>query len=142
MEPPQLNSGDTVVSLGSLSTTSAILCGSINAGLLSWALDSPWWGVGVAVVVGGTVGGIIGKAVAQIIYSAPGDQVQVVKAGPGAMSKTLLASLLGAIAATALLGFGTAAVLGGLALVESITLLSVVGAVVVGVVWGILSALL
>lgn len=96
----------------------------------------------MAVVVGGTVGGIIGKAVARIIYSAPGDQVRVVKAGPGTMSKTLLASLLGAIAATALLGFGTAAVLGGLALVKSIALLSVVGAVVVGVLWGILSALL
>lgn len=142
METPQLNAGDTVVSLGSLSTTSAILCGSISAGLLSWELDSPWWGVVVAVVGGGTVGGIIGKAVARIFYSAPGDQVQVVKAGPGGMSKTLLASLLGAIAATALLGFATAALLGGLALVKSIALLSVGGAVVVGVLCGVLSALL
>ncbi len=142
METPKLKSGDTVVPLGSLSTTVAMLCGSINAGLVSWELKSPWWGVVVAVAVGGTIGSLIGKAIARMLYSAPGDQVPVVKAGPAGLPKTLVASLLGAIAATALLGFGAAAVLGGLALVKSIALISAVSAVLVGVLWGVLSALL
>ncbi len=142
MASPELNSGDTIVSLGSLSTTAAMLCGSINAGLVSWELESPWWGMVVAVAVGGTMGILIGKAVARMLYSAPGDQVLIVKAGPAGLPKTLAASLLGAIAATALLGFGGAAVLGGFPLVESIALISAGSAVVVGVSWGILSALL
>ncbi len=142
METPKMKSGDTVVPLGSLSTTVAMLCGSINAGLVSWELKSPWWGVVVAVAVGGTIGSLIGMAIARMLYSAPGDQVQVVKAGPAGLPKTLVASLLGAIAATALLGFGAAAVLGGLALVKSIALISAVSAVLVGVLWGVLSALL
>ncbi len=142
METPKLNSGDTVVPLGSLSTTVAMLCGSINAGFVSWELESPWWGVVVAVAVGGTIGSLIGKAIARMLYSAHRDQVQVVKAGPAALPKTLVASLLGAITATALLGFGAAAVLGGLALVKSIALISAVSAVLVGVLWGILSAVL
>ncbi len=142
MEPPKLNSGDTVIPLGSLSTTVAMLCGAINAGLVAWALERPWWGVVIAVAVGGTLGNLIGRALARRLYSAPGDQVQVVKAGPGALPKTLGASLLGAIAATVLLGFGPAAGLGGLALVESIAMISAVSAVLAGVLWGILSAVL
>lgn len=96
----------------------------------------------VAVAVGGIIGGLIGKAIARMLYSASGDQVQVVKAGPAGLPKTLGASLVGAIVATALLGFGAAAVLGGLALVKSIALVSAVSAVLVSVLWGILSALL
>lgn len=142
METPKLNSGDTVVPLGALSTTAAMLCGSISAGLVSWELESPWWGVVVAVAGGGAIGSLIGKAVARMLYSAPRDQVQVVKAGPAALPKTLVAALLGATAATALLGFGAAAVLGGLALVESIALISAVSAVLVGVLWGVSSAML
>lgn len=101
METPKLKSGDTVVPLGSLSTTVAILCGSINAGIVSWELESPWWGVVVALAIGGTIGSLIGKVIARILYSAPGDQVQVVKTGPASLPKTLVASLLGAIPATA-----------------------------------------
>ncbi len=142
METPKLNSGDTVVPLGSLSTTAAMLCGAINAGLVAWALERPWWGVVIGVAVGGIAGNLIGKAIARSLYTAPGDQVQVVKAGPAALPKTLVASLLGAIAATALVGFGPAAGLGGLALVESIAMISAVSAVLVGVLWGILSAVL
>ena len=142
METPTLNSGDTVVPLGSLCTTVAMLCGSINAGFVSWELESPWWGVVVAVAVGGAIGSLIGKAIARMLYSAPGDRVRVVKAGSAGLPKSLVASLLGAIAATALLGFGPAAALGGLELVKSIALFSAVSAVLVGVSWGILSALL
>ncbi len=142
METPKLNSGDTVVPLGSLSTTAATLCGAINAGLVAWALERPWWGVVIGVAVGGIAGNLIGKAIALRLYTAPGDQVQVVKAGPAALPKTLVASLLGAIAATALVGFGPAAGLGGLALVESIAGISAVSAVLIGVLWGVLSAVL
>lgn len=142
MDTPTLNSGDTVVPLGTLATTVAILCGAINAGLISWELESPWWGVVVAVAIGGALGSLIGKAITRMLYSAPGDQVQLVKVGPASLPKTLVASLLGAIAATALLGFGVAAILGGLALVKSIALISAVSAVLIGVLWGILSALL
>ncbi len=106
------------------------------------ALERPWWGVVIGVAVGGIAGNLIGKAIALRLYTAPGDQVQVVKAGPAALPKTLVASLLGAIAATALVGFGPAAGLGGLALVESIAGISAVSAVLVGVLWGVLSAVL
>ena len=142
METPKLNSGDAVVSLGSLSTTVAMLCGAINAGLVAWGLERPWWGVAVAVAVGGAIGNLIGRAIARRLYLAPGDRVEVVKAGPAALPKTLGASLLGAIAATALVGFGPAAGLGGLALVKSVAMISAISAVLVGVFWGILSAVL
>ncbi len=141
METPKLKSGDTVVPLGSLSTTVAMLCGSINAGLVSWKLESPWWGIVVAVVAGGAIGHLIGKAIGRMLYSAPEDQFLVVKAGPAALPKTLLASFLAVGAATFVLGICAAAVLGGLALVKAIALISVISAVVLGALCGILSAL-
>lgn len=141
LETPKLNSGDTVVSLGSLSITVAMLCGAINSGLVSWELEKPWWVLVLAVAAGGAMGKLIGRALARMLYSSPPDRVAVVKAGPAALPKTLVASLLGAIAATALLGFAPAAVLGGLVLVMSITLISAASAVVVGILWGILAAL-
>ena len=142
METPKLKSGDKVIPLGLLSTTAAMLCGAMNAGLVSWELKFPWWGIIVAAAVGGTIGSLIGKAIARMLYSGPGEQVAVVNVVPASIPKTLVASFLGAIAATVLLGFGPAAVLGALALVESIALISVIIMATVVVIMGVLAPLL
>ena len=142
MSTPELKPGDTVVALGVLSTTVALLAGVINGALVFWALLVPWWGVAAGAAAGGALGALIGMAIARLLYAAPDDHVHVIKTGPAALPQTLRTAFLGAITASAILGFGAGAILGGLALVQTIALFSIAGAVLLGLLCGVLSALL
>ena len=133
--------GDTVVALATLSTTAATPRGALDAGPVLRVLESAWWEIVLAVVIGGTIGRVIGTAVARGFYSGPGDRVRIVRAGVAAAPKTLPASSLGALAATIPPGPGTAGPRGGPAPVEAVAHLQAASAILVAFPWGALSTL-
>ena len=142
MEEKQINTGDKVISLGFLCVTTGLITGAIVSGLVAWTVDNPWVYIVLVVLIGGFLGWLIGKGVAAVFFSAPSDYVLVVKAGSGALPKTILSSLLGAVIAAMVLGLGFAFVIGGITLIKSMALMLIGTALVVGVFWGLMSALL
>lgn len=142
MRAEQLTAGDKVIPLAYLCVTTGLVAGALICGLVAWRFGNPWWHMVLALLTGGVSGWIIGKLMAAVFLSAPGDNLLVVKAGAGALSKTILSSLLGAVAAAVLLGPGYAFVIGGAAVIKSVALMSVGIALAVGVFWGLMSALL
>lgn len=142
MAAEQLTTGDKVIPLGFLCVTTGLITGAIVSGLVAWRAGNPWWYILLAVLIGGVLGWLIGKVMAVVFLSAPGDNVLVVKAGASALPKTILSSLLGAVTAAIILGLGIAFVIGGAALIKSVALMSIGIALVVGVFWGLMSALL
>lgn len=142
MRAEELTAGDKVVPLAFLCVTTGLVAGALICGLVAWRFGNPWWHMVLALLTGGVLGWLIGKVMAKIFLSAPGDNVLVVKAGAGALSKTMLSSLLGAVAAAIVLGPGYAFIIGGVAVIKSVALMSVGIALLVGVFWGLMSALL
>jgi hypothetical protein len=137
-----LTTGDKVIPLGFLCSTTGLITGAIVSGLVAWRAGNPWWHIVLAVLMGGVLGWLIGKVMAVVFLSAPGDNVLVVKAGASALPKTILSSLLGAVTTVIVLGLGYAFVIGGAVLIKSVALMSIGIALVVGVFWGLMSALL
>ena len=142
MRAEQLNTGDKVIPLAYLCVTTGLVAGALICGLVAWRLGNPWWHIVSALLIGGVFGWLIGKVMAAVFLFAPGDNLLVVKAGAGALSKTLLSSLLGAVTAAMVLGPGYAFLVGGAAVIKSVALISVGIALTVGVFWGLMSALL
>lgn len=141
MEPSQLKPGDTVIPLAGHFITAAIACGAINSAVVTWNFNPAWWLTIVAFLAGAILSWGIAKPVSSFLYPAAPDNVVVVKAGPSALPKTIGAAMMGSVVGLLVCGMGYAFLIGGSALVASVSMSLMFVSVVIGGLWGVLSAL-
>ena len=143
MQPSQLNSGDTVIPLAGLIVTTAIVSGSVNAAVVTWKYNHVWWLSLIAFFIAAVVCWFISKKVGHFVFPASSENnVFVVKAGSSALPLTLKAAITGACLSLFIAGLALALLLGGSSLVASTWLIVTSISLVVGILWGTLSALL
>lgn len=142
MEPSQLKPGDTVIPLAGLCITVAIICGAVNSAIVTWNFNPIWWLTIVAFFVGAVLSWVIAKVASSLVYPASPDNVCVVKAGASALPKTIAAAMMGSVVGLLICGLGYAFIIGGSALVTSVGVPLIFISVIIGCLWGVLSALL
>ncbi len=141
MEPSPLKPGDTVIPLAVLCITAAIVCGAINSAVVTWNFIHTWWLTIVSFFVGAILSWGIAKIASSFVYPAPPDDVLVVKAGASALPKTIVAAIIGSVVGLFICGIGYAFLIGGSALVISVGVSLIIVSVIIGFLWGFLSAL-
>ena len=143
MEPSQLNPGDTVIPLADLVVKAAIISGSINSAIITWKFNQSWWLTLAAFVIGAVVCWFLARYIGSLVFPVTQfDDVFVVKAGSSAMPLTLKASFIGSSTALIFCGFLYAFILGGSLLFVSTWVIVTLIFLIVGGLWGMLSALL
>ena len=142
MEPPQLKSGETVIPLAGLVVLVAMISGLINSAVVAWKTNQVWW-LGLLIFTPFLIVCFFtSKKIGLLIFPAPSeDQVRVVKAGRSALPYTLTAALAGSITGAIVLGLIFPYFLGGVSLLSSVWLWVIIFSSIVGVLWGLLSAL-
>ena len=141
MEPSQLKPGDTVIPLAVLCITAAIVCGAINSAVVTWNFNPTWWLTIVSFFVGAILSWGIAKIASSFVYSAPPDDVCVVKAGASALPKTIVAAIIGSVIGLFICGIGYAFLIGGSTLVISVGVPLIIVSVAISFLWGVFSAL-
>lgn len=137
---PQLNPGDTVISLAGLTITTTIITGAINSAVVLWKLNHSWW-LSLAAFFAVIVIWIIAKTLGTLFFTIRDTHVLIVKAGESALPSTLKAAFLGASIAMCVFGFAFAWILGGAQFLSSTWPIITLVSLVIGSVWGTLSAL-
>jgi hypothetical protein len=97
MADPNIVSGDRVVDLAASLRFAALVAGAISCAVALWIIkQNVLWSI-AALVVGGIAGFCIGLVLSPLIFPAAPGQVAVVKLGPGVVTETLKANLIGAV---------------------------------------------
>ncbi len=143
MEPSQLNPGDTVIPLADLVVKTAIISGSINSAIITWKFNQSWWLTLAAFVIGAVVCWFLARYIGSLVFPVSQyDDIFVVKAGSSAIPLTLKAAFIGSSTALIFCGFLYAFILGGSSLFVSTWVIVTLISLIVGGLWGMLSALL
>jgi hypothetical protein len=143
MEPSQLNPGDTVIPLADLVVKAAIISGSINSAIITWKFNQSWWLTLAAFVIGAVVCWFLARRIGSLVFPVTQfEDVFVVKAGSSAIPFTLKASFIGSGTALIFCGFLYAFILGGSLLFVSTWIIVTLISLIVGGLWGMLTALL
>ena len=143
MDPSQLNPGDTVIPLADLVVKATIISGSINSAIITWKFNQSWWLTLAAFVIGAVVCWFLARHIGSLVFPVTQfDDVFVVKAGSSAIPFTLKASFIGSGTALIFCGFLYAFILGGSLLFVSTWIIVTLISLIVGGLWGMLTALL
>jgi len=143
MEPPQLNQGDTVIPLADLVVKAAIISGPINSAIITWKFNQSWWLTLAAFVIGAVVCWFLARRIGPLVFPATQfDDIFVVKAGTSAIPLTLKAAFIGSSTALIFCNFLYAFILGGPSLFVSTGVIVTLISLIVGGLWGMLSALI
>lgn len=143
MESSELNPGDTVIPLADLVVKAAIISGSINSAIITWKFNPSWWLILVAFVIGAVVCWFLARHIGSLVFPATQfDDVFVVKAGSSAIPLTLKAAFMGSSTALIFCGLLYAFILGGSSLFVSTWVIVTLISLIVGGLWGMLTALL
>jgi len=138
--PEPLAPGDPIVALASLSTNAAAFSGAGSTLAVFYKADSAW----PLLVGGGTagfvIGAIIGMLAGKALFPASADNVVVVRAGVGALSKCLKATLAPCLLASTLLALSVALVV-GVPAAGSLLVVSTIVAISTGVTFAASAAL-
>ena len=142
-EPSQLNPGDTVIPLADLVVKATIISGSINSAIITWKFNQSWWLTLAAFVIGAVVCWFLARRIGSLVFPVTQfDDIFVVKAGSSAIPLTLKASFIGSSTALILCGFLYAFILGASPLFVSTWVIVTLISLIVGGLWGMLTALL
>lgn len=141
MDPSQPNPGDKVISLAALMITTTIITGAVNSAIVVWMFDQPWW-LSVAAFFAVIIIWIFAKIIGSMFFTIKDTHVIVVKSGESALSSTLKAAFIGAILSLFVFGYTFAYILGGSQFFQATWQTVSLVSVVIGVLWGALSALL
>ncbi len=143
MEPSQLNPGDTVIPLADLIVKTAIISGAINSAIITWKFNQSWWLTLAAFVIGAVVCWLLARYIGSLVFPATQfDDIFVVKAGSAAIPLTLKAAFIGSSTALLFCGLLYAFILGGSSLFVSTWVIVTLISLIIGGLWGMLSALL
>ncbi len=143
MEPSQLNQGDTVIPLADLIVKTAIISGAINSAIITWKFNQSWWLTLAAFVIGAVVCWLLARYIGSLVFPATQfDDIFVVKAGSSAIPFTLKAAFIGSSAALIFCGFLYAFIVGGSPLFVSTWVIVTLISLIIGCLWGMLTALL
>lgn len=140
MDQSQIEPGDMVISLGALTVTTTVIAGAVNVSIIVWKHYQSWW---MSMVAFFAV--IIIWALAKIFGSLvfiEDRYIIVVKPGESALPYTIKSAIIGSMIALLVFGYAFAYLMGGSQLLMSTWIIVIFATIAIGVVWGVLSALL
>jgi hypothetical protein len=142
MKHEGLEPGATVIPLAGLVSTTAMIAGAVVAAFVAWNRDWPWHYVLFAGSLGAAISRVVAHVGGKVLFpSDTKEHVLVVKAGKAALPRTLGAAFAGATIGSVFSGLLFAYFLGGASLVVGELAVIVIMPLLVGLLWGLLSAL-
>jgi hypothetical protein len=99
MHPPGLRTGDRIVELAGLASTTAVVTGGVASGWIVWLIIDNWLTAIGAVIPGSVLGYVAARTVGKFLYRTVDGHKWVAKVGRASLPATIRAGLSGSMTA-------------------------------------------